>query len=208
MCFFTYYASPINLSLLQIMGLLQNISPSNIPGFSGTWQQDLIVDQTETLNSQTFLNNGYNGNIEWVITILERKQKEKVIPMIIKNILAWPIEKNIIWHKTHHSTATIHRKTITKTTVANLLAARNQISAIDMKILNLLAERMKASESIAEIKSRSGVESLSLSQWRKMLKNLQQIWLELWISPSLVTSIYSHIHLASLETQKKYRSKK
>lgn len=64
LCFFTYYASPINLSLLQIMGLLQNISPSNIPGFSGTWQQDLIVDQTETLNSQTFLNNGYNGNIE------------------------------------------------------------------------------------------------------------------------------------------------
>lgn len=82
-----------------------------------------------------------------------------------------------------------------------LTALRDQIDAIDCKVLELLAERMKVVAQIAGVKRKEGVQIRDFARERKLLDDRKARAQALGISVEPVESIYRQIMLASRDYQ-------
>jgi len=81
----------------------------------------------------------------------------------------------------------------------NLL--RKEIDALDAKILELLAQRMKLVLKVGVYKKRQSIAPLDQSRWQKILKSKFSLARKLGLDKDLVKDIYERIHEAALKLE-------
>jgi chorismate mutase len=78
---------------------------------------------------------------------------------------------------------------------------RNEIDDIDNEILSLLAKRMSISHEIGELKEVNNIPIVQQSRWNQVLLNINVRGEQLGLNHDLINTIYSAIHIASIDTQ-------
>lgn len=84
---------------------------------------------------------------------------------------------------------------------AALDSLRSDIDRIDSSLIDLLAERMKISEAIGEIKEKSRLTVLQTGRWNSVLKKARMMAKEKDLDEDFITEIFNLIHRASMERQ-------
>lgn len=84
---------------------------------------------------------------------------------------------------------------------AALDSLRSDIDRIDSSLIDLLAERMKISEAIGEIKEKSRLTVLQTGRWNSVLKKARTMAKEKDLDEDFITEIFNLIHRASMERQ-------
>ena len=84
---------------------------------------------------------------------------------------------------------------------AALDSLRSDIDRIDSSLIDLLAERMKISEAIGEIKEKSRLTVLQTGRWNSVLKKARTMAKEKDLDEDFITEIFTTIHRASMERQ-------
>lgn len=78
---------------------------------------------------------------------------------------------------------------------------REQIDAVDRKIMQLLASRLGYVSAIAVLKQQAGLEPLQPGRFDAMMEARQQWAEELGVPPELVDEIWHAIHKHSVASQ-------
>ena len=84
---------------------------------------------------------------------------------------------------------------------AALDSLRSDIDRIDSSLIDLLAERMKISEAIGEVKEKSGLTVLQTGRWNSVLAKVRALAQEKDLDESFITEVFNLIHRASMERQ-------
>jgi len=87
--------------------------------------------------------------------------------------------------------------------IESLQSLRDEIDAIDGRLVELLSERMKVSAGIGEIKKKSNTAILQNSRWEKLLSDVLSRARELGLEETFVENIFNEIHKASIAEQNK-----
>ena len=82
---------------------------------------------------------------------------------------------------------------------AALDSLRSDIDRI--ALIDLLAERMKISEAIGEVKEKSGLTVLQTGRWNSVLAKVRALAQEKDLDESFITEVFNLIHRASMERQ-------
>lgn len=78
---------------------------------------------------------------------------------------------------------------------------REQIDAVDEKIIKLLAERMEVVKKVGEYKASRGIPPLDEKRWREVLDSKLKQAKALGLSEELVRDIYERIHQEALKLE-------
>lgn len=89
-----------------------------------------------------------------------------------------------------------------------LLSLRTQIDEIDSQIMVTLANRMKISEKIGDLKLQNNVSILQAERWKEVLKKMKMVASEQGLSEGFVEEIFKAIHQESIEHQVSIKSGK
>lgn len=80
---------------------------------------------------------------------------------------------------------------------------RSQIDQIDVRILEILAERMDVVRQIGAHKKENGMTLLQITRWNDIYENQLRNGLSLGLSEKMIQDLYKLIHLESLQTQER-----
>ena len=78
---------------------------------------------------------------------------------------------------------------------------RKEIDEIDNKLIELLSERMKVSNKIAQIKKESNISVLQMNRWNKLLFDRMEYAKNIGVSESFIKEIFELIHKESVKLQ-------
>ena len=84
-----------------------------------------------------------------------------------------------------------------------LLKFRSQIDLLDNQIINLLNDRKKIVETIANFKNKNRLTIFQIERWFEILKTRKLIAIDLEMDPQMVEELYVLIHKYSIITQTK-----
>lgn len=80
---------------------------------------------------------------------------------------------------------------------------RRQIDGIDVRILEILAERMAIVRQIGAHKKENGMTLLQINRWSEVYENQLRNGLSLGLSEKMIQDLYKLIHLESIQTQER-----
>ena len=86
-----------------------------------------------------------------------------------------------------------------------LTALRSKIDSLDATLLKTLASRQKVSRSIGELKRKNGMKMVDYTRFRELLEERMSTAEELELSPTLIKKIFTLIHSASVDEQRKLK---
>lgn len=78
---------------------------------------------------------------------------------------------------------------------------RQRIDALDEQLINILAERMRISSNIGELKSDEGIAILQPERWKWILENAIKMGDGLDVSEEFLTALFNIIHNGSINRQ-------
>ncbi len=78
---------------------------------------------------------------------------------------------------------------------------RKQIDTYDLELINILTERMKIVDKIAQYKKENNITILQSSRWNEILEDRMQKALEKGLSQDLITKVFKGIHQESINRQ-------
>jgi chorismate mutase len=85
----------------------------------------------------------------------------------------------------------------------NLNSLRQEIDALDAKILGLLAQRMKLVFKVGVYKKQQGIVPLDQTRWQKILKSKLLLAQKLGLDKDMIKDIYERIHESALKLESK-----
>ncbi|HRH35785.1 MAG TPA: chorismate mutase, partial [Catalimonadaceae bacterium] len=80
---------------------------------------------------------------------------------------------------------------------------RLRIDQIDVRLLEILAERMSVVRQIGSHKKENGMTLLQIDRWNDIFENQLRNGLSLGLSESMIQDLYRLIHLESIQTQER-----
>lgn len=80
---------------------------------------------------------------------------------------------------------------------------RKQIDALDVKLLNILAERINVVKAIGKYKKEHGIQPLDQKRWQEVMQSKFAKARSLGISVKFIKNLYNLIHEYSLEIENK-----
>lgn len=80
---------------------------------------------------------------------------------------------------------------------------RRQIDGIDVRLLEVLAERMAVVRQIGAHKKENGMTLLQINRWSEVYENQLRNGLSLGLSEQMIHDLYKLIHLESIQTQER-----
>jgi chorismate mutase len=78
---------------------------------------------------------------------------------------------------------------------------RSELNNIDQKLIQLLAQRMEISKSLAHIKSRGQVPILQPHRWKNLIETAQAAGNKLGVSEAFISQIFLFVHAESVKIQ-------
>ena len=92
--------------------------------------------------------------------------------------------------------------------IENIDNLRGQIDVVDRQILELLAERMRLSKQIGEVKSKISKPPLDAGRWQEVINSRIEQGKGLGLDDIFVVTIYNAIHEESLNIQKNTKNER
>ena len=80
---------------------------------------------------------------------------------------------------------------------------RKEIDKIDLRILEMVAERMQVVRRIGEYKKEKGMTVLQIRRWTEIFENRTRIGKTLGLSGDTVRQLFEWVHLRSIALQEK-----
>ena len=80
-------------------------------------------------------------------------------------------------------------------------SVRQQIDALDLEVLNLLAKRMKLSEEIGKHKKHNRISILQMQRWNEILEKAKDMGRERGLSEGFISHYLSAVHQESIARQ-------
>lgn len=85
--------------------------------------------------------------------------------------------------------------------MSELQKYRMQIDAIDVQIIELLAQRFEVVKKVWEYKKKNNLPPLQPERWREVLHARKEKGAELWIQGECIENIWNEIHKEALKIE-------
>ena len=115
--------------------------------------------------------------------------KQQITPEELANMLG-----NIVWRREDIPSAEYH---------AALDKLRNQINHLDDELMQILSQRMKVAEKIAEYKKENNITILQTNRWNEILNRACTRAEKLGLSREFITKYFDAVHMESISHQTK-----
>ncbi len=115
--------------------------------------------------------------------------KQQITPEKLAEML-----DGIIWRREDVASAEYH---------AALEKLRNQINHLDDELMQILSQRMRVAEKIAEYKKENNITILQTSRWNEILNRACQRAEKLGLSREFITKYFDAVHMESISHQTK-----
>jgi chorismate mutase len=113
--------------------------------------------------------------------------KQQVTPEELSELLS-----EITWRREDTSSAEYHQA---------LEKLRNQINHLDDELMQILSQRMKVAEKIAEYKKDNNITILQTNRWNEILNRACQRAEQLGLSREFITKYFDAVHMESISHQ-------
>jgi chorismate mutase len=115
--------------------------------------------------------------------------KQQITPERLAELLG-----EIVWRKEDVASEEFH---------AALEKLRNQINHLDDEMMQILSQRMKVAEKIAEYKKENNITILQTNRWNEILNRACQRAEKLGLSREFITKYFDAVHMESISHQTK-----
>ena len=115
--------------------------------------------------------------------------KQQITPEELAEMLG-----NIVWRREDIASAEYH---------AALDKLRNQINHLDDELMQILSQRMKVAEKIAEYKKENNITILQTNRWNEILNRACTRAEKLGLSREFITKYFDAVHMESISHQTK-----